>query len=374
MHCCFKIMYLESLSILNYKNIGDAELRFSPGINCLLGNNGMGKSNLLDAVYYLSFCKSCSNLPDSQNVRRGEQLFMLKGVYDGVGSEGRTEVHCGFKLHQKKVFKRDDKEYERLSDHIGCIPLVIVWPEDFEIVRDGSDVRRRFIDQTLSQFDRRYLSALIAYNKALASRNALLRRGGAAVPELFELLEEQMGAAADFIFARRSEFVEGFAPVFERFYADICAGDELVSLSYRSHLAEGDLPAQLAESRMRDMDMGFSTRGVHKDDLVMEIGGFPLKKFGSQGQTKSFVIALRLAQFEFLKRASGKTPLLLLDDIFDKLDASRVERIMGLVSGDGFGQIFLTDTNRKYLDGILRSAPGEYRLFGVDNGVVSDMV
>ncbi len=366
-------MFLKSLSILNYKNIGEAELRFSPDINCLLGNNGMGKSNLLDAVYYLSFCKSCSNLPDSQNVRRGEQMFMLKGVYGGVAEGSDTEVHCGFKLHQKKVFKRDGKEYDRLSDHIGCIPLVIVWPEDFDIVREGSDVRRRFIDQTLSQFDGRYLSALIAYNKALASRNAMLRNGSSQV-ELFELIEEQMGCAADFIYARRASFVEEFVPVFERFYADICAGDETVSLSYRSHAAEGDLPAQLAESRVRDMAVGFSTRGVHKDDLVMEIGGFQLKKFGSQGQTKSFVIALRLAQFEFLKRCSGKTPLLLLDDIFDKLDASRVERIMAIVSGSGFGQIFVTDTNRKYLDAILRAAAGEYRLFGVENGVVSDMV
>lgn len=365
-------MFLRSLSVLDYKNIGEASLGFSPGINCFLGNNGMGKSNLLDAVYYLSFCKSCSGLPDSQNVRRGGQMFMLKGVYGGVVPDGDTEVHCGFRLHQKKVFSRDGKEYDRLSDHIGCIPLVMVWPEDFELVRGGSEVRRRFMDQTLSQFDGRYLSALIAYNKALASRNALLRRGDGAVV-LFELLEEQMGRAADFIYARRDAFVKGFAPVFERFYADICAGDELVSLSYRSHLAEGGLPAQLAESRMRDMAVGFSTRGVHKDDLVMEIGGFPLKRFGSQGQTKSFVIALRLAQFGFLKECSGKTPILLLDDIFDKLDASRVERIMGIVSGSGFGQIFVTDTNRKYLDGILRASAGGYRLFGVENGVVSDM-
>lgn len=366
-------MFLKSLSILNYKNIGEAELRFSPGINCFLGNNGMGKSNLLDAVYYLSFCKSCSGLPDSQNVRNGEQMFMLKGVYAGVAPEGDTEVHCGFKLHQKKTFKRDGKEYGRLSDHIGSVPLVIVWPVDSELVRDGTEVRRRFMDQTLSQFDSRYLSALISYNRALASRNALLRKG-AGPADLFELLEEQMGLAADIVYRRRVAFVEGFAPVFERFYADICAGNERVSLSYRSHVADGGLPAQLAASRERDMAIGFSTRGVHKDDLVMEIGGFPLKKFGSQGQTKSFVIALRLAQFEFLKERSGKTPLLLLDDIFDKLDASRVERIMALVSGSGFGQIFVTDTNRKYLDGIVRSASGEYRLFGVENGVVSDMV
>lgn len=368
----FYDMFLKSLSILNYKNIADAELCFSPGMNCFLGNNGMGKSNLLDAVYYLSFCKSCSNLPDSQNIRRGEQMFMLKGVYGGVAPDETTEVYCGLKLHQRKVFKRDGKEYDRLSEHIGCIPLVIVWPEDFELVRDGSDVRRRFMDQTLSQFDREYLTALISYNRALASRNAMLRNGSLQ-DELFEIVEMQMGRAAALIYARRAAFVGGFAPVFERFYADICAGGEMVSLSYNSHVADGDLSEQLAVSRARDMAVGFSTRGVHKDDMVMAIGGFPLKKFGSQGQTKSFVIALRLAQFEFLKKCSGRTPLLLLDDIFDKLDASRVERIMALVSGDGFGQIFVTDTNRKYLDGILRSAGGEYRLFGVENGVVSDM-
>lgn len=365
-------MILESLSLLNFRNISGADISFSANINCFLGNNGMGKTNLLDAVYYLSFCKSCSNIPDSQSIRRGEQFFMLRGDYATPGNEERTEIHCGVKPHQKKVFKRDRKEYDRLSEHIGFIPLVLVSPEDNELVREGSDIRRRFIDQTLSQFDREYLSAVMAYNRVLASRNALLRREEAEV-SLYEIIEEQMEALAAFIHKRREVFIADFVPVFNSFYRDISGGGESVSLSYKSHMNEGSLQPQLSASRRRDLAVGYTTRGIHKDDLEMEMNGFPVKRFGSQGQMKSYSIALRFAQFDFLKSMGGKTPILLLDDIFDKLDAGRVERIMEIVSGDRFGQIFVTDTNREYLDGIVRKTGGDFKLFGVENGDIKEI-
>ncbi|MEG1999001.1 MAG: DNA replication and repair protein RecF [Bacteroidales bacterium] len=365
-------MILENLSLLNFKNICGADISFSRNINCFLGNNGMGKTNLMDAVYYLSFCKSSSNIPDSQIIRHGEQMLMLRGSYLNIGNDERTEIQCGVKLHQRKVFKRDRKEYDRLSEHIGFIPLVLVSPEDNELVREGSDIRRRFTDQTLSQFDREYLVAIMAYNKALASRNAMLRREESE-DALYDILEEQMTSLASIIHKRREDFIKDFVPVFNNFYSGVSGGNENVSLFYKSHLNEGELLPQLRDARKRDIAVGYSTRGIHKDDLDMVMDGFPVKRFGSQGQQRSFSIALRFAQFDFLKSKGGKTPILLLDDIFDKLDAGRVERIMEIVSGTGFGQIFVTDTNRKYLDGIVRKTGGDYKLFSVNNGDIKEI-
>ena len=365
-------MILETISLLNFKNIAEADIIFSENINCFLGNNGMGKTNLLDAIYYLSFCKSFYNISDTQNIKHGEEFFMIRGNYLNSKTGDTSEINCGVKLKQKKVFKRDKKEYDRLSEHIGYIPLVIVSPEDSELVKEGSEIRRKFIDQTLSQFNREYLSAIIAYNKALTSRNVMLRRGDTEA-SLYEVIEYQMEYSANYIHKCRKEFIDNFVNVFENFYQQICGGGESVELIYSSHLNDRTLSEQLAESREKDKILGYTTRGIHRDDLDMKLGDYNIKKVGSQGQTKTFAIALRFAQYEYLKKMGGKNPILLLDDIFDKLDSNRVERIMNMVSTPDFGQIFVTDTNREYLDAIVRKSDKKYKLFGVENGAIKEI-
>lgn len=365
-------MWLKRISILNYKNLEQVELAFSHKMNCIIGKNGMGKTNLMDAVYYLSFCKSSTNPIDSQNIRHEQDFFVIQGFYETDDGEPE-EVYCGLKRRQKKQFKRNKKEYTRLSDHIGLIPLVMVSPADSLLIASGSEERRRFMDVVISQFDREYLDALIRYNKALAQRNTLLKSETEPEDALMEVWEEMMASAGETVYRKRLAFIEEFIPIFQSYYSYISQDREQVSLTYQSHVAEGDLLALLRESRQRDRIMGYSLKGVHKDDLVMLLGDFPIKREGSQGQNKTYLIALKLAQFEFLKRTGSRTtPLVLLDDIFDKLDASRVEQIVKLVAGDNFGQIFITDTNRDHLDKILRKIEGDYKLFEVDNGEVSE--
>ena len=365
-------MWLKRISILNYKNLEQVELAFSHKMNCIIGKNGMGKTNLMDAVYYLSFCKSSTNPIDSQNIRHEQDFFVIQGFYETDDGEPE-EVYCGLKRRQKKQFKRNKKEYTRLSDHIGLIPLVMVSPADSLLIAGGSEERRRFMDVVISQFDREYLNALIRYNKALAQRNTLLKSETEPEDALMEVWEEMMASAGETVYRKRLAFIEEFIPIFQSYYSYISQDREQVSLTYQSHVAEGDLLALLRESRQRDRIMGYSLKGVHKDDLVMLLGDFPIKREGSQGQNKTYLIALKLAQFEFLKRTGSRTtPLVLLDDIFDKLDASRVEQIVKLVAGDNFGQIFITDTNRDHLDKILRKIEGDYKLFEVDNGEVSE--
>lgn len=365
-------MWLKRISILNYKNLEQVELAFSHKMNCIIGKNGMGKTNLMDAVYYLSFCKSSTNPIDSQNIRHEQDFFVIQGFYETDDGEPE-EVYCGLKRRQKKQFKRNKKEYTRLSDHIGLIPLVMVSPADSLLIAGGSEERRRFMDVVISQFDREYLDALIRYNKALAQRNTLLKSEAEPEDALMEVWEEMMASAGETVYRKRLAFIEEFIPIFQSYYSYISQDREQVSLTYQSHVAEGDLLALLRESRQRDRIMGYSLKGVHKDDLVMLLGDFPIKREGSQGQNKTYLIALKLAQFEFLKRTGSRTtPLVLLDDIFDKLDASRVEQIVKLVASDNFGQIFITDTNRDHLDKILRKIEGDYKLFEVDNGEVSE--
>lgn len=364
-------MILKRISILNYKNIAQADLCFSPNVNCFLGNNGMGKTNLLDAIYYLSFCKSFSNVVDSQNIRHGEDFFIIQGFYDLDGKE--EEFYCGMKRRQKKQFKRNKKEYERLSDHIGFIPLVMVSPTDADLISGGSEERRRFVDLVISQSDKEYLDALIRYNKALVQRNALLK--GEAEPDgtVLDIWEEQMESYGRLIFERRVAFVERFIPVFQEFYRFISSDHEQVGIRYESDASDGDLRLLLQQSRMRDRILGHSTKGIHRDDLLLSLGEYPMKRIASQGQSKTFLIALKLAQFDFLKQTGHTDPILLLDDIFDKLDALRVEKIIQLVSGTRFGQIFITDTNRKYLDEIIVQNGNDFRLFQVCNGEIHPM-
>lgn len=361
-------MILKQLSIINFKNIAQAELDFSANINCFVGNNGMGKSNLLDAIYYLSFCKSFTHAVDSQNIRHDNDFFMLQGIYDR--NNATETLSCGMKRRQKKSFKRNKKEYDRLSDHIGFAPLVMVSPADTSLIQGGSDERRRFVDVVISQWDKPYLETLIRYNKALEQRNSLLRQE-VTDAMLYEIWEEQMAQAATIVYRTRQQFLEAFIPVFNQFYNDIANGNEQVGLAYRSHLSEGDLSAQLASSRNRDLILGYTTRGIHRDDMDMCLGEYPMKRIGSQGQCKTFLIALKLAQYGFLSRQANTAPILLLDDLFDKLDAERVERIMQLVSGDIFGQIFITDTNREYLDRIVKQTATDHRLFNVKQGTFS---
>lgn len=335
-------MWLKRISILSYKNLEEVELSFSRKLNCIIGKNGMGKTNLMDAVYYLSFCKSATNPIDSQNIQHGHEFFVIQGFYETDHGEPE-EVYCGLKRKQKKQFKRNKKEYSRLSDHIGLIPLVMVSPADSILIGGGSEERRRFMDVVISQFDREYLDALIRYNKALQQRNTLLKADMEPDDELMLVWEEMMATAGAVVYRKRKEFIDEFIPVFQSYYSYISQDREQVSLSYESHLEQADLLTLLKENRQRDRIMGYSLKGVHKDDLIMKLGEFPIKREGSQGQNKTYLIALKLAQFDFLKRTGSQTtPLVLLDDIFDKLDALRVEQIVKLVSGDNFGQIFIT--------------------------------
>ena len=364
-------MILKRISILNYKNLEQVELNFSAKLNCFFGQNGMGKTNLLDAVYFLSFCKSAGNPIDSQNIRHEQDFFVIQGFYEAMDGTPE-EIYCGMKRRSKKQFKRNKKEYSRLSDHIGFIPLVMVSPADSELIAGGSDERRRFMDVVISQYDKEYLDALIRYNKALVQRNTLLKSEQPIEEELFLVWEEMMAQAGEVVFRKREAFISEFIPIFQSFYSYISQDKEQVGLTYESHARNASLLEVLKESRVRDKIMGYSLRGIHKDELNMLLGDFPIKREGSQGQNKTYLVALKLAQFDFLKRTGSTVPLLLLDDIFDKLDASRVEQIVKLVAGDNFGQIFITDTNREHLDKILSKTEQDYKIFSVDAGTVSE--
>jgi len=362
-------MILKRISILNYKNLAEVDLTFSPKLNCLFGQNGMGKTNLLDAIYYLSFCKSAGNPIDSQNILHDADFFMIQGFYE-MNNGVAEEVSCGMKRRQKKQFKRNKKEYQRLSEHIGLIPLVMVSPDDQALILGGSDERRRFMDVVISQYDKEYLNDLIRYNKALAQRNTLLKSEEAIDEELFLIWEEMMAQSGEAVYHKREAFIQQFIPLFQKYYSYISGDKEQVELSYTSHAHSGDLFQQFKDLREREKLIGYSIHGIHKDELEMRLGGFPIKREGSQGQNKTYLVALKLAQFMFLSKTSSQIPLLLLDDIFDKLDAQRVEQIVKLVGGSDFGQIFISDTNRENLNHILHKVGGDYRIFHVENGVV----
>ena len=365
-------MILERISIVNYRNIEEATLEFSPGVNCFVGANGMGKTNLLDAVYYLSFCKSASNPQDAANIRHGAGFFLLQGSYR---SEEGTEanVSCAVKAGSPKRVKWDDKPYRRLAEHVGKIPLVMISPSDSALVGGASEERRRFMDVVISQHDAAYLDSLVRYGRTLQQRNALLRREEEPDWNLMSVLEEMMAQDAALIYQRRAAFVEDFRPVFREIYSGLCNGAaETVDIEYASHGARGDLLPQLRDGRAKERIVGYTLHGVHKDELQLLFNGFPVKREGSQGQMKTYFIAMKLAQYLYLKeRGERRTPLLLMDDIFDKLDAGRVGRIIDYVSGSAFGQLFITDTNRSHLDLILGASACDYRLFNVKDGKVS---
>ena len=366
-------MILENISIINYKNIKGVNLDLSPKINCLIGHNGVGKTNFLDAIYYLSFCRSANNPIDSQIIMHDENFFMLEGNYRT--EQGDIEnIYCGMKRGTKKHFKRNKKEYKRLSQHIGLVPLIYVSPSDSSLIEGGSEERRRLMDVVISQYDHSYIELLSNYNKALQQRNALLKMEEEPDLSLLDIWEQEMARNGELLFQKRLAFVDELVPVFQQIYQQISGQREIVSLRYISHCQRGPLLDVIQRDRFKDRAVGYSLHGVHRDDLEMLIGDFQMKREGSQGQNKTFVLALKLAQFDFLRRTSSTTtPLLLLDDIFDKLDAQRVESIVQLVSGDNFGQIFITDTNRDHLDKILSKSDGEYKIFTVEGGDIELM-
>ena len=360
-------MILRALTLANFKNIAEAKLEFSPKINCLLGDNGMGKSNLLDAIYFLSFTKSFARVPDAMLIRRGEDYGIVNGRYSRHGAE--EEINAGLRKGLRKSFRRGGKEYKRISQHIGLFPAVMVAPSDQGLVTEHSEERRRFIDQIISQADAPYLDALMRYNQALEQRNRMLR-DGVADPLLYDSIESVMQACAELIQRRRREHVVLLSEIFGRYYAEIAGEGEDARLEYvMSGEKYGSLAQALEQSRQRDSLLKYTTVGPHRDDLAFTLSDMPVKLTASQGQTKTFTIALRFAQYEFLRRATGQSPLLLLDDIFDKLDARRVERIMNIVGRDEFGQIFVTDTNRNHLDEIMALSGPDYRMWTVSEGV-----
>ncbi|MDE7441089.1 MAG: DNA replication and repair protein RecF [Muribaculaceae bacterium] len=360
-------MQLNKIDILNFKNIPEAKLEFSPGVNCLLGMNGMGKSNLLEAVYFLSMARPLSSMPESALVRHGQEMMMVKGDYL-TDTGGEEHVSCGLVKGKGKTVKRNGKEYPRISEHIGRFPIVTVLPADSEIVSGSGEQRRRMLDMVISQADPLYLAQLIKYNRALESRNKMLR-AGVRDALLYESIETGLCAAAAEIHSSRRRWTEEIRPVFERYYSMISSDAERASIKYKSSLNDDGMQNILNSTRQKDIVLGFTSQGVHRDDLITGLGDYSMRRLGSQGQVKSFTIALKFAIFDYLRKNKGMTPILLLDDIFDKLDSTRVGRIMEAVSGgESFGQIFITDTNREHLDETIASIRSESRLFEVKEG------
>ncbi len=360
-------MYLKRLALTNFKNYGQSDFTFSERINCFVGNNSVGKTNLLDAVHYLSFCKSYFTSNDAQNIRHGEEFFAINGTYFR-GSEIPEQVQCIQKKNTRKHFSLNRKEYDRLADHIGNFPLVMISPYDNDLINEGSDVRRKYTDSVICQFDKLYLDDLINYNKSLAQRNALLKSfadGRYFDLAALEIWDEQLVALGQRIYDRRKEFLAQFIPVFRHYFAYISGASETVDIRYTSQLETGAFRDLLSDARKRDQAAQYSTTGIHKDDLEFAIGGYPVKKFGSQGQQKSFVIAIKLAQFEYTRKIKGFKPILLLDDIFDKLDDLRVQQLIKLVGDHSFGQVFLTDTSETRMRSIFDAMDIDHLIFEI---------
>ena len=357
-------MILKNLSLLNYKNFESQNFEFDGNINCFVGSNGVGKTNALDAIYHLSFGKSYFNPVATQNIRHGEDYFVVDGLFEKLERQERVVV--SLKKGQKKIIKRNGKVYDKFSDHLGFIPLVIISPADRDLIIEGSDTRRKFIDSVISQSDKKYLNNLINYNKVLSQRNALLKYfalNNTFNNQTLEVYNEQLQGYGTEIFKTRHTFLETFIPIFQSRYEAISSGSEVVNLSYKSDLYEGELEQLLKNSINKDRSLQYTSVGIHKDDLNFEIETYPIKKFGSQGQQKSFLVALKLAQFDFIKHESGVTPLLLLDDIFDKLDEHRVAHLIGLVNDENFGQLFISDTHADRTEAIVKQTNQSYQLF-----------
>lgn len=357
-------MHLQKLSLVNFKNFESQSFDFEKKINCFVGNNGVGKTNVLDAVYYLSFAKSYFNPVASQNIRHSEDFFVIEGEY--LLDEKNETVVCSLKRGSKKVVKRNGKIYDKFSDHIGYLPLVIISPADRDLIIEGSDTRRKFMDSVISQSDKLYLKNIIKYNKVLAQRNSLLKYF--AANRTFDasnliVYNEQLKQYGQPVYEKRASFLEEFIPIFQERYKAISDSKEQVNLSYKTQLKEDNLLSLFNESLEKDRVLQYTSVGIHKDDLLFEIDGYPIKKFGSQGQQKSYLIALKLAQFDFIKAHSNVKPILLLDDIFDKLDDTRVAQIVNLVNSNQFGQLFISDTHKDRTEEVVKQTNQPYKIF-----------
>lgn len=368
-------MYLHELKLANFKNCESAELVFSEKVNCFVGLNGAGKTNILDAIYYLSFCKSFFNAPEKLNIRHGQDFFSIHGRYVHDDKED-VQVACIQKCDAKKSFRFNKKEYNRLSEHIGKFPLVMISPYDRDLINGGSELRRKFIDGVISQFDPMYLNALVKYNRALLQRNMQLRQFAehrVFDSELLHLWDEQLAVSGEEIHDKRHQFLDDFLPIFQHHYEMVSGGSERVEIGYLSKLDHKPLRELLEENQQQDMATSYTNVGIHKDDLELGLNGFPLKRFGSQGQQKSFVVAIRLAQFEYNYRKIGYKPILLLDDIFDKLDDQRVMQLVRLVGDDHFGQVFITDTQRQRVERLFDDTDIQHKLFEVNAGTIREI-
>ena len=357
---------LHQLSLLNYKNFDSKDFAFDSTINCLIGENGVGKTNVLDAIYHLAYGKSYFNPVTTQNIKHEEDFFVLNGDFE---KNTRPEkIVCSYKKGSKKIIKRNGKAYDKFSEHIGLIPLVIISPADRNLILEGSETRRKFIDGVISQADKEYLQQLIAYNKVLSQRNALLKYF--AANQTFDatsllVYNEQLAEKGTFIFEKRKTFLDTFIPIFEEQYQRISNSKEETSLTYQSKLHETPLLQLLEEQLQKDRALQYTSVGVHKDDLEFSIQGHPIKKFGSQGQQKSFLIALKLAQFQFIGAQANAIPILLLDDIFDKLDEHRVSQLVDLVNKEQFGQLFISDTHQERTEQVVKNTNQSYKIFNL---------
>jgi DNA replication and repair protein RecF len=367
-------MYLEHLSVVNFKNYQELSLSFSPGVNCFVGHNGAGKTNLLDAIHYLSFCKSYFNSFDNQNILHGEDMFVIQGVFNK--DDQAEEIYCAQKRNDRKQFKRNKKDYGRLSEHIGLLPVVMISPTDTELVQEGSEVRRKFVDSIISQADADYLNDLIEYNKALLQRNAMLKRfyeTRSWDTTLMAIWDEQIINRGNEIYKKRQTFTNEFSELFRKIYAEISGSREAVEIQYSSQLSEGDFEDLFTKALSKDKAVLYTTTGVHKDDWLFFKEDYSLKKFASQGQQKSFIIALKLAQFHFLKKRYNSPPIVLLDDMFDKLDEERVNYLINMVSGKEFGQVFITDTSYSRMKQLLEQKDKECRIIPISEGSLQEL-
>lgn len=359
-------MHLKRLSLFNYKNFSEIEFDFDAKINCFVGKNGIGKTNILDSIHHLALGKSYFNPLSIQNIKHGEDFFVIDGEFE---KQNRTEsIICSLKKGQKKILKRNGKIYDKFSEHIGFIPMVIISPADTDLITEGSETRRKFIDGVISQLDSSYLQKIIQYQKTVSQRNALLKYF--ALNHVFEtetlsIYNTQLDELGNEIFEKRKKFLEEFSPIFNHYHQIITNAAENVQLVYQSDLFTDDLKSLLEQSISRDRALQYTSVGIHKDDLSFEIENYPIKKFGSQGQQKSFLIALKLAQFEFVKKQSGEKPILLFDDIFDKLDETRVAKIIEMVNNNEFGQLFISDTHPERTENIVKSTHQSYKLFNL---------
>ncbi len=362
---------LKKIVISDFKNIRFQEISFSPNVNCIWGNNGEGKTNLLDAVYYLSMTRSVFSTTDRFIFRHGQSSFSLCGTY---AMEDRPDSKFAVQVSMDGVkrFKKDDKAYDRISSHIGVIPIVMVSPTDISLVSDASEERRRFVNAVISQMDREYLSAAQQYNRLLDHRNRLLK-DGSPDRDLIGVVGEMMGSQAERIHTARSRLITDLAPVVKSYYTALSGGREEIGLEYRSDLDRGPLAQRLAEGLERDLALGFTSAGIHRDDFIFTMDGHPIRRYGSQGQQKSFIVSLKFAQYEIMKRRYGFSPILLLDDVFDKLDMTRISNLLGMVAGSDFGQIFITDSNKVRLRGIVDNITADRAYFEADAGTYAKL-